>query len=676
MAEITLNNAADLRAFRDRVNARNDFAGQTFILTSDINIENDNQWTPIGTYDNAPFNGTFDGNGKVIRGVKISGSNDQQGLFGWVGAMGTIKNLGVIDVTIKGNNNIGGLVGYNDGIIEKCSVSGNVIINGNDCVGGLVGGNDSNGRIENCHAWGNIGGNDYIGGLVGMSNGSTIESCYSSGTIRGTGYDAGGLTGRNRGIIKKCYATGNVTGKVSVGGLSGCTENIRSNGGIISNSCAIGNVTGETNVGGLVGDIYANRIENCYATGNVKGNNNVGGLAGSNSYGTITNCYAIGNVKGNNDIGGFVGMTEGFAFTGRIETVVQTIFSSYYDTQTSEQFDARKGEPRATEDMQKQNTYEGWDFVKVWVINSGINGGLPYLRGVDGGIMQTTSKPATATAQTGVTPPATPATSVTVKGSDDVSKNIPVTGVKNSRTFAVIIVNENYQRESKVEFAKNDGETFKKYCVHTLGLPENNVHFMPDATLNNIRAEINWIGKIAEAFEGTASIIFYYAGHGVPDESSKSAYLLPVDGLGSDVTTGYKLDDLYQVLGKMPAKNITVFMDACFSGSQRSGEMLASARGIAINVTPGMPTGNMVVFSAAQGDETAFPYREQEHGMFTYFLLKKLQETKGDVTLGELGDYIRTNVRQQSIVINNKSQTPTVTPSATLGDKWKEMKLK
>jgi len=261
-------------------------------------------------------------------------------------------------------------------------------------------------------------------------------------------------------------------------------------------------------------------------------------------------------------------------------------------------------------------------------------------------------------------------------GKSDVAENIPTTNVKNDKTFAVIIANENYQRESKVEFARNDGETLKKYCVQTLGLPEKNIHFVADATLNNIRGEISWLKQVADAYNGEASIIFYYAGHGIPDESSKTAYLLPIDGYGSDVQTGYKLDNLYQTLGKMPAKHITVFMDACFSGTQRSGDMLASARGVAIKVAQGAPVGNMVVFSAAQGDETAYPYKEKGHGMFTYFLLKKLQETKGNVTLGELGDYITANVRRESVVSNRKSQTPTVTPSSTLGFAWEDWKLR
>jgi hypothetical protein len=265
--------------------------------------------------------------------------------------------------------------------------------------------------------------------------------------------------------------------------------------------------------------------------------------------------------------------------------------------------------------------------------------------------------------------------STIIVGKSDVDINIPTTTTKNDKTFAVIIANENYQRESQVIFAKNDGETFKKYCIQTLGLPEKNVHLVTNATLNNIRGEINWISGVANAYKGEARIIFYYAGHGIPDESSKTAYLLPIDGYGSDVETGYKLDDLYSKLGEFPAKNITVFMDACFSGAQRSGDMLASARGVAIKTSQGKPSGNMVVFSAAQGDETAYPYKEKGHGLFTYFLLKKLQETKGDVTLGELSNYITNNVQQQSIVVNNKSQTPTVIPSTSLVD-WQSLKLK
>jgi hypothetical protein len=261
-------------------------------------------------------------------------------------------------------------------------------------------------------------------------------------------------------------------------------------------------------------------------------------------------------------------------------------------------------------------------------------------------------------------------------GLSDVDTDIPTSGAKSDNTFAVIIANENYQKEAQVPFAFNDGRTFAEYCKKTLGIPNNNVHIITDATLNNMKYEVRWLKQVIDAYGGEARVIFYYAGHGIPDEAQKTAYLLPVDGFGNDVSTGYKLDDLYSTLGNLPSKSVTVFLDACFSGANRDGQMLASARGVAIKAKSSAPVGNMVVFSAAQGDETAYPNNEQQHGMFTYYLLKKIKETSGNVTYKDLGDYVTDNVRKQSIVVNGKSQTPVVVPSATVGGNWESWKLK
>jgi len=263
-------------------------------------------------------------------------------------------------------------------------------------------------------------------------------------------------------------------------------------------------------------------------------------------------------------------------------------------------------------------------------------------------------------------------------GASDVDINIPVTNRSNDKTFAVIIANENYQEAgiSKVEFALNDGAIFKEYCIKTLGLPEQNVHYRANATLNNIRADIKWISDLDDKFKNeNINIIFYYSGHGTHDERTKAAYLLPTDGLASDVSTAYKLDDLYQTLGALSAKTVTVFLDACYSGAGRDGAMLVASKGVIIKAKQGVPTGNTVVFSSSQGDETSFPYREKGHGLFTYFLLKKLQETQGDVTLGALSNYITTQVGQQSVVVNRKSQTPEVIPAGKMEDTWQGMRL-
>ncbi len=259
-------------------------------------------------------------------------------------------------------------------------------------------------------------------------------------------------------------------------------------------------------------------------------------------------------------------------------------------------------------------------------------------------------------------------------GPSDVDTNIPK-GKANDNAFAVIIANDDYQKLTDVAFAANDGRIFKEYCITTLGLPEKNVRYVENATLTNMWEQVDWIKGVADMYNGDANIIFYYAGHGIPDESTRDAYLLPVDGNGVNVNIAYKLSDLYAALSEHETRSTTVFLDACFSGAERTGDMLVAARGVAIKANKEVPKGNLVVFSAAQGNETAYPYREKGHGLFTYFLLKKLQESKGDVSLGELSDFIYDNVRKHSMVENSKSQTPNTIPAPVHGEKWRELKL-
>ncbi|MBQ9356745.1 MAG: caspase family protein, partial [Prevotella sp.] len=264
----------------------------------------------------------------------------------------------------------------------------------------------------------------------------------------------------------------------------------------------------------------------------------------------------------------------------------------------------------------------------------------------------------------------------TVAIDNTIDQNIPTNATNNKQTFAVIIGNESYTQVAPVPYANNDARIFAKYCKKTLGISAQNVRVYENATYGTMLSAIADVKKIAEAYNGGINVIFYYAGHGVPNESTKDAFLLPVDADGQQTEVCYPVSRLYKQLGSLGAKNVVVFMDACFSGSLRGDGMLASARGVKLRAKADAPQGNMVVFSAAQGDETAYPYKEKGHGMFTYFLLKKLQESKGDCTLGELGEYIQTNVRQQAVVVNRKSQTPTVVPSAGISDKWRTMKLK
>lgn len=260
--------------------------------------------------------------------------------------------------------------------------------------------------------------------------------------------------------------------------------------------------------------------------------------------------------------------------------------------------------------------------------------------------------------------------------SNDVDSKIITNPSINKNTFAIIIGNEKYKNEVDVPFANNDAKIFGEYVEKTLGVPHDHIRFIDNAGYNDLRIAINWLTQAMTVCRGSGKAIVYYAGHGIPNESDLSAYLLPVDGIGNDPGSAYSLKDLYEKLGSVEAQSITIFLDACFSGSKREDGMLASARGVALKAKQSAPKGNMIVFSAAQGDETAYPYKEKKHGMFTYFLLKKLQETKGEVTLGELSDYLVKEVGKESFVKNGKMQTPTTNPSISFQNSWRNQKLK
>lgn len=267
-------------------------------------------------------------------------------------------------------------------------------------------------------------------------------------------------------------------------------------------------------------------------------------------------------------------------------------------------------------------------------------------------------------------------TKIEVGGSltSDVDKDIPQSLKKNNSTLVLIIANEQYRNGvAPVEFAMNDGRVFRQYCEKTLGIDNKKIIFIENGTSGDMKYGLERLkdGMVAHP---EAKIIFYYAGHGYPDESNRTAYLLPVDSRPTDIKDAIKLDDLYKTLGEMNSQFVTVFIDACFGGSKREGDMIVSARGAVIKPREEEPVGNTVVFTASKGEETAHSYKEKQHGMFTYFLLKKLKETKGDVTLQDLMDYVTKNVRQKSWE-NGTSQSPNVISSFDLGDSWKLKKL-
>jgi len=248
----------------------------------------------------------------------------------------------------------------------------------------------------------------------------------------------------------------------------------------------------------------------------------------------------------------------------------------------------------------------------------------------------------------------------------DIEKNIPNSNREGEHDLAVVFGIEDYKNIPPVTFAKRDAFWMKKYLENVLGIPENQIYYKTNsevgqAEFNKVFSEDGWLEKRIK--DGKSNVFVYYAGHGAPDLKANKTFLVPHDGDPNYASqTGYGMDKLYSELGKMNAKSVIVFLDACFSGASRNHEMLlADARPILIEFNK-TAVGNVTVFSAAGGKEIASSWPEKKHGLFSYFLMKGMRgnaDANGDsvITVGELGDYVHENVSYMAGRLD-REQTP------------------
>lgn len=262
----------------------------------------------------------------------------------------------------------------------------------------------------------------------------------------------------------------------------------------------------------------------------------------------------------------------------------------------------------------------------------------------------------------------------------DVDRNIPKTNKQNPHCYAIIIGNQDYHSfqnglntEQDVPFAMEDANVFKQYCAEILGVEEGNIVLLNNATSAKMNQEIDFITRLS-ARDPQAEIIFYYSGHGFPNEYTQEPYLIPVDVNAANLTSAISLFDLYRRLSGTGAQRVTVFLDACFSGEGPNGPLLVS-KGVKVTPKKGALAGNLVVFSATSFDQRAWPYNEKSHGMFTYFLLKKLQESQGECTYSELFEYLSKNVGDNSLRVYRNEQTPEVNTSPQVQNTWGNWKF-
>lgn len=240
--------------------------------------------------------------------------------------------------------------------------------------------------------------------------------------------------------------------------------------------------------------------------------------------------------------------------------------------------------------------------------------------------------------------------------------------------YAVIVGVEDYRDLPKVDYAKRDAEMVRRYLVKALGYREQNiVTILNDrVTRSQLEARLEkWLPKqVAESPD--AEVFVYYGGHGAPDPNSNQAFLVPYDGDPAFLeTTAYPLKRLYQVLGDLPAKQVMLVMDSCFSGAGGRSVIAKGARPMLITVEdPLLAAQNMVVWSAAAGNQISTAFPEKRHGLFTYYFLKGLQgeadaNKDGAVDVAELYAYLKPQVETAARRMHSE-QSPQLLPGTDL----------
>lgn len=337
-----ISNETQLRAFAQYVNEGNNCEGKIIKLSKDIQLNTNEEWVPIGrgataTEAERPFNGTFDGQGHIIRGLNFNRNNKTYNELSYIGLFGYALDATIKNVTIADSRYNIEYITATDiySIISNSELALGDIKTDNGkyyeakykCLGGIVG-YIKNGTVDNCNIENDVEvkGLIYVGGIAGNSISSTIKNCNNNAVISGF-LAVGGIVGREVGDITSSIETSD---EIDFSKVKGKVLKSNNNGrviGIIGNS------------GGIAGSVKDNAIiQECTNTGNVeiatktiqlniidktsfeKSPENAGGIAGyvtgtySNGikgYVAIDTCINKGNVKAYVDAGGIAGQLGG-----------------------------------------------------------------------------------------------------------------------------------------------------------------------------------------------------------------------------------------------------------------------------------------------------------------------------------------------------------------------------
>ncbi|MCQ2299629.1 MAG: caspase family protein [Bacteroidales bacterium] len=284
---------------------------------------------------------------------------------------------------------------------------------------------------------------------------------------------------------------------------------------------------------------------------------------------------------------------------------------------------------------------------------------------------------------------------------DHVDINIPTTAnTNNGNTYALIIANENYGTPFPTcKYAANDGKVMRDYFTKTLGIPERHVKVLNNATKGEFKTNgIDWLKDIITAEKGNANIILYYAGHGLSD-GDYNAYLLPCgintssikswsgkknQGVKTQLSKGdtkallsqcISIDTLCNWFNRVQAKGFTFIIDAGFDGFTRTGDTLVNIQHTSGRIKGMRIRSEIVLFTAADVNKTAYCFDAQKHGFLTYFMLREFKHKKGDITYGEMFRNIEKFVGYESS-LQGLLQEPIMVLGGKTKDTWEGLRFK
>jgi|GEM_PF-583394 len=241
--------------------------------------------------------------------------------------------------------------------------------------------------------------------------------------------------------------------------------------------------------------------------------------------------------------------------------------------------------------------------------------------------------------------------------------------LKQPEAYAVVIGISQYREEviPKVPYAVKDAEAIAHLLEKQAGIPKSHIRLLPDARATS--ADLHTVGEwLKMRVKPDSTVYVYYAGHGTPNPKTGEAYLVPWDGHPDYPKGLYPLNDLYAALNQLPAKDVIVLLDACFSGAEGRSVLAKGARPMVLSMEhPLLAAGKVLVLAAATGQQISSDYDKAGHGLFTHALLMGLQggadtDKNGLVTLKELYPYVKKQVSETAVEELNREQTPVLLP--------------